>query len=101
MSPYHSQERNFRHTGREGNSVLLSEVEPRLREFEECRALIGIGIFLRFARRNFRQSPEDLRLRQIGCLRIVWLHFMCVTSASFVLQQNKLTLQINPTGNPV
>jgi hypothetical protein len=101
MSPYHSADRNFLHASCNGNSIPLSHLSSPTHEFEYRRNSIEIKVFPRFVRRNFLQSPADLRLRQIKCLRIVSLHFMCVTSASFVLQQNKLTLQINPTGNPV
>ena len=47
------------------------------------------------------QSRRELRLRRIEWPRIVSLHFVCFTSASKVLQQNKVTPQINPKGNPV
>jgi len=47
------------------------------------------------------QSRGELRLRRIEWPRIVSLHFVCFTSASNVLQQNKVTPQIYPIGNPV
>ena len=97
MFPFHLRERNFHIVGCSGNS---DPVRLNLTDFA-FNPLRQELPFRRINSRNFQESTRDLRLRQIGTGRIVLLHFMCVTSASIVLQQNKLTPQINPIGNPV
>ena len=97
MFQFRLLERNFPTADCSGNSDPLNRNRPNF-NFNRLRQELP---FRRIIRRNFRQSSRDLRLRQIRTGRIVSLHFMCVTSASILLQQNKLTPQINPIGNPV